>query len=105
MRHAIERFIAELCHERRRAKADELLQRVAKTRTGAIEREPPPEPVEPPALFSTKHSAGGHWSFRPGNKKDKGHRLTGEELEDYLETRPDLQEARAKDIGMRVVGE
>ena len=41
---ATEKLILEMCHDRRRAKAEEMLQQTANIRTGLIEREPPPGP-------------------------------------------------------------
>jgi hypothetical protein len=92
LRDATERLITEWCQERRRGKAEEMLQQCASIRTGAIEREPPPDPKEPPALFSGGFSAGGHWSYRPGQKTDRGRKFTEEEIEELLNERSDLQE-------------
>jgi hypothetical protein len=98
LRDATEKLISELCREKRREKAERMLQQCAKIRTGAIEREPPPDPPEPPALFSARLSAGGHWSYRPGQKKDRGRTFTEEEIEDFLEGRADLEEITEAEV-------
>ena len=98
LRGATERLIGEWCQKRRRRKAERTLQQCAKIRTGAIEREPPPDPPEPPALFSARLSAGGHWSYRPGQNKDKGRTFTEEERDEFLEGRPDLEEVTEAEL-------
>jgi hypothetical protein len=91
LRDATEALIGEWCQRRRRQKAERMLQHCEKIRTGAIEREPPPDPAEPTAL-SWRPSAGGHWSYRTGVQKDKGRVYTDEEIVELLEGRPDLRE-------------
>ena len=110
LRDATEKLISEMCQDRRREKAEEILQRAANIRTGYIERQAPLDPAEPPAMFSTNFSAGGHWSFRPGQKKDRGRTFTAAELEDFLDERADLQEDLTEaevmqERGMRIIGD
>jgi len=86
-----------------------MLQECEKIRTGAIEREPPPDLPEPPALFSARLSAEGHWSYRPGQKKDKGRTFTEEERDEFLEGRPDLEEVTEAEVsqenGIHIIGD
>ena len=65
--------------------------------------------MTPPAL-SWKPTAGGHWSFRAGEKKDKGRTFTEEEIEAFLEERHDLHEEFTEaevmqDAGMKIISE
>lgn len=108
LRDATERLILELCQKRRREQAERMREGSAKIRTGLIEREPPPDPEEP--AVSYRPSAGGDWSYRPGQKKDKGRTLSPEERAEFLEERPDLEEeftedAVCQDLGVHVVEE
>jgi hypothetical protein len=109
IRVATETLIANCCRQFRKEKAEEMLSSIATARTGLIARESAPDPAELPALFSTRFSAGGRdWSFKPGGKKDKGRRLTDEEIEEFLEQRADLEgftEAEvSQEHGVRIVG-
>lgn len=109
LRDATQRLIGEWCQKRRRQKAERILQQCEKIRTGAIEREPPPDPPEPPALFSARLSAGGHWSYRPGQQKDRGRTFTEEEIEAFLEMRSDLEEVTEAEVsqenGIRIISD
>jgi hypothetical protein len=106
LRDATQKLILEMCRARRREQAEAMLAGTAKIRTGLIEREPPPDTEEQAIGW---RPSGDHWSFRTGQKKDKGRTYTGEELDEFLESRPDLQDeitdgGIVQDLGMRIIG-
>jgi hypothetical protein len=90
MQIATQKLIEDWCREVRREKAEAVLSKCPKIVTGLIQREPPP--VYPAAAFSTRFSEGGHWSFKPGQKKDKGRVLTDEERAQWVKDHPDVLE-------------
>jgi hypothetical protein len=82
-RRATEDWIKELCRAYRRQHADKLIH----VRTGVLKRtEPPPE--ERSIRFDP---GGGHWSFKPGHKRDRGRTYSRAEIEAFLEERAELR--------------
>jgi hypothetical protein len=77
LRAATEKLISEWCGKRHREKAEQILEGTA----------------NPPAL-SWQPSAGGHWSLRTGENKDKGRQYTEDEIDEFLDGGPDLHRGR-----------
>ena len=84
---ATEKLIAEWCRDWQAEKAEAILSGCKMIRTGALAREPAPDPT-----VSWVPSAGGHWSYRPGGKKDKGRKFTSKEIKAYLKEHAEIGE-------------
>jgi hypothetical protein len=111
MHAATEKLLAEWCRDWQSQEAEAILSGCKKIRTGALAREPLPDPE----VKSWRPTGGGHWSFRTGVKSGKVRQYTKEEREALWNARMDelAEEAQERetseaeataDIGMRVIG-
>lgn len=88
VRRATEDWIKDLCRAHWRQVADAQIH----VRTGILAREEPP-----PEERSIRFDPGGrHWSFKPGDSKDKGRTLSKAERDEFLTRREDLRRIRVE---------